>query len=116
MVRIMTRKDKDSGRLEIEPERARRESETVRVEYPREGETLAHPSYTFQIGTVPEALRVEVSIDGGEWRPCRESLGLWWYDWEGYASGSHEAVARIEKDKEGILISSRRRFSVQLPS
>ena len=66
----------------------------VRVEYPQEGEALARPGYTFRIGALPEAYAVEVSIDQGEWKPCRESLGLWWYDWADYADGEHTLVAR----------------------
>lgn len=84
----------------------------MRVEYPAEGEVLASPCYTFRIGSIPEANNVEVSIDQGEWRPCRESLGLWWYDWADYAQGEHTLAARSRMGDGISATSNLRRFKV----
>lgn len=84
----------------------------VRVEYPKEGEALAGPCYTFRIGAIPEADNVEVSIDQGEWKPCREALGLWWYDWAGYSKGEHTLAARSRKGDGLSATSNLRRFTV----
>ena len=84
----------------------------VRVDYPQEGETLALASYTFRIGAIPEAAGVEVSIDQGDWRPCRESLGMWWYDWTDGASGEHVLIARTRRGTDLTATSGPRRFSV----
>lgn len=84
----------------------------VRVEYPQEGEVLARPCYTFRIGTIPEANNVEVSIEHGDWKPCRESLGLWWYDWADYTKGEHTLVARSRISDGVSSTSTLRHFTV----
>lgn len=89
-----------------------RSGPAVRVEYPQEGELLGRPYYTFRIGTIPEANNVEVSIDQGDWKPCRESLGLWWYDWTDYAEGEHILIARTRIGHDISAISAPRRFKV----
>jgi hypothetical protein len=66
----------------------------VSVECPGEGDAIARPSYTFKISATYGVDGVEVSIDQGEWLPCRESLGFWWYDWSGFDAGEHELTAR----------------------
>lgn len=88
-----------------------RSGPAVRVEYPREGERLECPCYTFHIGAIPEALAVEIAVDQGEWLPCRESLGLWWYDWTG-SKGEHSVVARSRVADDVWVTSDLRRFSV----
>ncbi|OGR87028.1 MAG: hypothetical protein A3J74_03065 [Elusimicrobia bacterium RIFCSPHIGHO2_02_FULL_57_9] len=85
----------------------------INIAYPIEGEIVSSPHYTFQIGTAPEAMRVAVSIDGGEWQPCREALGLWWHDWQDYQPGRHQIQVRIEKERGRMEISPIRRFLVQ---
>lgn len=70
---------------------------TVAVEYPGAGETISHPSYTIQIAVSGPAAAVDLSINQEEWRPCRESSGRWWFDWERYESGEYEAVARLRR-------------------
>ncbi|MBI5242504.1 MAG: hypothetical protein HY922_02325 [Elusimicrobia bacterium] len=86
----------------------------VSIEYPSEGEVVHYHAYTFQVKVVEGALHVRISVDGGPWHPCRESMGLWWYDWCGYASGEHKAMARIEKRGEIVIHSDLRRFKVEL--
>ena len=78
----------------------------VRVEYPRQDEVIAQPHYTLRISVAPgQADAVEVSIDQGAWLPCREGLGLWWYDWSGYSRGAHELTARTHT-ADGVYASS----------
>lgn len=84
----------------------------LRVVCPSEGDVVARPSYTFHIAAASGADGVEVSIDQGDWIPCREALGLWWYDWSGFDKGDHEIGARSRMG-DGISINSApRRFSV----
>lgn len=112
----MTRNKKRTGVAlldKLEENRSRKQE--VWVEYPCDGEVVIHPTYTLQLRAVPEAANVEVSFDDGEWLSCRESLGLWWYDWARYEPGEHKVVARIRKDGTGIEISEPRRFTVTIP-
>ncbi|MDP3544486.1 MAG: hypothetical protein Q8T11_18630 [Elusimicrobiota bacterium] len=81
----------------------------VRVECPGEGEEIAGTTYSFHIAAAPGTLGVEISIDQGEWLPCREALGLWWYDWTGFSKGGHQAAARAFVG-EGIMASSSPRL------
>lgn len=89
------------------------EQTDVWVEYPKQNEVIGKPTYTIQVAAVPEAMRVDVCIDQGDWQPCRESLGLWWFDWADYDAGEHEVVARIHKDKVGIVRCEPREFFVR---
>lgn len=86
----------------------------VRIAFPGDGETISHPSYSFRIETSAKAAGVDICIDQGDWEPCRESLGLWWYDWNGYDSGEHEAVARLRGPEGRLEISDVRVFMVEL--
>jgi hypothetical protein len=36
--------------------------------------------------------RLEVSIDGAAYQPCRYADGFWWYHWSGTLEGSHHMV------------------------
>ena len=85
----------------------------VRIERPAEGEVLTGRSYTFQIGTATGVDAAEVSIDGGGWMPCRESIGLWWYDWSGFDKGAHELAARTRIGDGPTAHSAARRFSAE---
>ena len=84
----------------------------VRVECPCEGEEIAQPAYSFHIAAAPGIAGLEVSIDQGAWMPCREALGIWWYDWSGFAKGDHELVARAPISDGISTNSSPRRFTV----
>ena len=87
----------------------------VTVDCPHEGEIIVSSEYTFRIGTVPEALRVEVSLNRGEWQECRESLGLWWFDWSNYAPGGYRLEARIHAEGGKTVVSLPCRFRVVAP-
>ena len=85
----------------------------LRVECPSEGAVIAQPSYTFHLAATPGTGGVEISIDRGEWMPCREALGLWWYDWSGYEVGEHEVSARTTMGDGVSIVSAPRPFSVE---
>jgi hypothetical protein len=115
----MAKNDRDSftmtdhtGSKHSDKTRAFQSRPAVQVEFPREGDVIAQPSYTFQIKATPESDGMEVSIDKGAWMRCRESLGLWWYDWSGFDAGEHELEARTRMSEGLSTISAPRRFSV----
>jgi len=86
----------------------------IAVDYPQERERVISPDYTFRIA-VKGASQVEISIDDNVWQPCRQADGYWWYDWSGYMSGKHQAVARIQAQIDGHQSTSQtRRFRVEL--
>jgi len=87
----------------------------IAVDYPQEREPVVSRDYTFRI-SAQAAGRVEISIDDNVWQPCRQAEGYWWYDWAGYMSGRHQAVARIRPQNDGQKFTSRMiRFRVLLP-
>lgn len=92
------------------PPQATQSGPAVRVLYPKEGEVITSPTYTFHIGAIPEANNVEVSIDQGDWKPCRQALGLWWYDWADYEPGYHVLLARTRIGNDMTATSAQRQF------
>ncbi|MBI4376969.1 MAG: hypothetical protein HY549_11030 [Elusimicrobia bacterium] len=84
------------------------------VDYPQQGERVISPQYTLRLSAPEGAKNVEVSIDQGDWRCCRQADGHWWYDWSGYDNGEHEIVARIETQEGGKISSEPHEFFVQL--
>jgi hypothetical protein len=84
----------------------------LEVEYPAADEVVGSAHYTFRISSTEGLVEAEISIDRGSWQPCRHACGLWWYDWSGYAAGSHQVAARgIARDGRH-LNSTFRRFEV----
>lgn len=73
---------------------------------------IAPTSYTFQIAAAPSISCVDIAVDGGDWKPCREALGLWWCDWSGFEKGEHTMVARTRKSDGLSTNSAPRQFSV----
>ena len=84
------------------------------VEYPRQGETIASADYTFRINAPEDVQRVEVAINQGDWRPCRQSAGFWWCDWSGYENGEHEITARLVTAEGRVVSAEPHEFFVQL--
>lgn len=78
----------------------------VVIDYPLEGEIVTSAAYTVRLGA-GGAERVEVSFDGKEWQPARESVGYWWYDWTGYGAGAHTVVARAYAGKRAVKSKPR---------
>ena len=86
----------------------------IAMDYPKEGEHITNLDYTFRI-TAKGAGQVEIAVDNNEWQHCRQADGFWWYDWAGYTSGKHQAVARIKPENDGKeRISRTTRFQVEL--
>lgn len=65
------------------------------IDYPQQDETLLCPQYTIRL-TAEKARYVEVSINNGEWQPCRINSGYWWYDWHLMGPGSLSIIARMK--------------------
>ena len=84
-----------------------RKTVDVVIDFPRAGEAVTGPEYTLRI-MAPAAERVEVSIDNAGWEPCRESLGLWWYDWSGFAPGTRQLrVQALGADGRILAVAAR---------
>ena len=85
----------------------------IAVDYPQEGELITSSRYTFRIdGSAP---RVEIAIDGDDWRPCRRSDDYWWFDWSDYDAGRHQAIVRVAPQGEQESVTRTCRFLVELP-
>lgn len=112
--KLMAKNDRAGSSAVLERPTVLLKSPPVRVSYPVENEIIAYPSYTLQISVVEPAAAVEISIDQADWQPCREALGLWWYDWSGYDSGEYEIVARTRRMDGTLETSEPRIFEVKL--
>jgi hypothetical protein len=88
---------------------------TVGIDYPRPGEVIApRQRYSLRISAPTDAMEVRVSIDDGEWKPCRVDNGFWWFDWTApEAEGDHVAVVRVIVDDGSLLLAHPRLFKVQ---
>jgi len=64
------------------------------IDHPSQDERLLGPIYNVRMG-IGGAQATEISIDGGEWLPCRLTSGYWWYDWSAIKPGKHTLVARM---------------------
>jgi hypothetical protein len=84
----------------------------VHVKYPRAGETVKRPNYSVQVQTETEPARVELRVNDSDWLPCREALGLYWYDWAGFEPGVHRLVARVLTPDGDLLESVEREILV----
>ncbi len=88
-------------------------AEKIILDYPRESETIISALYTFRVGAAPDVSRVEISIDGEPWKPCRQAVGYWWYDWAGYGDGPHQARVRGWTSRGQTSASAPRGFRVE---
>lgn len=70
----------------------------VTIDHPKNGEKFQPHHYAVRIGlTDNEGGRpVEISIDNGEWKPCRLTSGYYWYDWHSIPQGKHKLVAQVK--------------------
>lgn len=85
------------------------------VDFPRQGERVSSAQYTLRVSAPDDIKSMDVSIDQGDWQPCRKSVGYWWRDWSGYDSGEHEIVARIETSDGKFVSCEPHEFFVELP-
>jgi hypothetical protein len=72
------------------------------------------PVYTVRVAAPDKARGVDVAVDQGAWRPCRRSVGYWWYDWSGYTSGEHEMIARVRMRDGEVVTSEPHEFFIDL--
>jgi hypothetical protein len=105
-------KQKLGSRLPPIPEPASSPA-AVTVDFPESSGRVVSRDYTIRISTEAQG-GVEVSIDDGAWRPCRQAAGFWWHDWSGYGAGSHSVFARVRHPNRRGIISERREFIVEL--
>lgn len=78
----------------------------VNIDHPTNGEIIGAHHYSIRISTNASG-KVDISIDGGDWQPCRSSVGFWWFDWHHIPSGSHKIVVRIVDDVGFIANKSK---------
>jgi hypothetical protein len=64
------------------------------IDFPQQNERLFVPEYVIRLGA-GGADAVELSLDKGDWLPCRLTSGYWWFDWANIAPGKHTLVARM---------------------
>jgi hypothetical protein len=82
------------------------------IDYPTEEEVVSGLAYSIRVGASGNG-SVEISINGGDWMPCRHSVGYWWFDWGYYEPGSHEITARIVNSRgKAIKRSAVRKCTV----
>lgn len=84
------------------------------VDFPRQGERITTPQYTLRLSAPEDVAGMDISIDQGDWQPCRKSVGYWWYDWSGYENGEHEIVARVQTGNGKDISCEPHEFFVQL--
>ena len=94
--------------------RGRVSMNTAIIDYPQEDEVITSQHYTFRMSAAISAVKVDVSIDGGNWQPCRKSQDHWWFDWENYTSKRYAMHARLHSIDGSKHFSSLRRFVVKL--
>mgnify|MGYP000966753580 CR=1 FL=1 len=76
----------------------------VTLDYPQENENIVSREYVFRVTGEGAMQSVSVSVDAGNWQPCREAVGHWWYDWSDYKDGEHQV--RVEaRTQSGAKIS-----------
>ena len=107
---------KKSSVAVAERPRVSKKGPKISVIHPGKHETVSHPSYTFQVAVDEPAASVAILIDDGDWQPCREALGLWWYDWSGYHASEHKVVARLCRPDGTFESCEPRVFEVEIKS
>ena len=86
-------------------------NEFVGIDYPKSLETITSRHYSVRIGG-SDCNGMDISINDQPWQPCRNCSGYWWYDWNNFAPGTYQLVARMHVKTGGYLISKRRRCKV----
>lgn len=84
----------------------------VVVDHPQQNEVISGLHYAIRLGASDNGA-VELSIDGGDWQPCRQAAGYWWFDWGYFTAGSHALVARL-RDAEGKTLKKTAAINVKI--
>ena len=80
----------------------------VQIDYPKNNEEISiGTGYTVRISAT-ECAAVEISVNDGEWKPCRNASGYWWFDWDETEAGKYKLYARMVKSSGEIIVSKRR--------
>ncbi len=89
--------------------------EHVTQDFPKENEVITSSHYTLRFSASYETKAVEVSIDNGPWKYCRQTDGYFWFDWTNYTSGRHEIRARARLQDNETDTAAARKVRVELP-
>lgn len=71
---------------------------SLSIDYPQEGDILQPGHYSIRLGA-SGAMEVQLRIDSGDWRPCREAAGYFWFDWQPGPAGGRVLEARARRGK-----------------
>ena len=83
----------------------------VTVDFPHEGEKVKQGHYAVRV-SADGAEEVQVSVDRGDWRPCRFSNGYYWCDFWPQPHEIHELRARARSDGSDWTYSQPRACDV----
>jgi hypothetical protein len=86
----------------------------ITIDFPKEGESINSMHYSFKIATHIPGVKVDVSLNGGGWVPCREAAGHWWFDWSAYSTGTYKLQARAALPGGAVELAREVKFSVIL--
>jgi|SRR3569832_2595938 len=84
------------------------------IDFPLQGDTITGADYTVRVSAPLDSRQVEIAVDQGAWKPCRQASGFWWFDWAGYESGEHELVARLVTAEGRTISTEPHEFFVRL--
>jgi hypothetical protein len=85
-----------------------KQKEALTIEWPAKGEIVGSAFYEIEV-VDGSAAKVELSIDGSAWNPCRFSNGHWNYSWTDYRSGDHEIRAQaVDRDGQVCACQARK--------
>ncbi|MBI5209028.1 MAG: Ig-like domain-containing protein [Elusimicrobia bacterium] len=104
----MHKKKAVATKTESKPVAVSKSAASVTIDYPRPNEKVMPGHYTVRVAASGGTPNVVVSIDGGEFAPCRSAAGYWWFDWQA-TPGRHSLVARMP---ENAVETRARRFEV----
>jgi len=76
----------------------------ITIDYPTDNEAISGLHYAIRIGA-SEGI-AEISINKGDWQPCRHSAGYWWFDWGYFSPGKQTLVARLKDRTDKLLKKS----------
>ena len=80
----------------------------IAIDFPRNNaEILFNAGYAIRI-SASECEVVEISINDGEWQPCRNASGYWWFDWNITEPGRYKMYARMRGSGGRETVSKRR--------
>lgn len=88
-------KAKEPGKKGKPAKQAAKPKTWVVIDFPQSGETLLETRhYAVRIGA--SSGPVEISVNGSDWKACRENAGYFWFDWTDIPKGEHKLVARAQ--------------------